>query len=161
MKFWEMVHLPHMSVIRHVKCHMSHVIFTNSAPPGWVGHIVTMSVGLSVFVSGSDQPLDFWRCCLIKTFSPSHRVAMSVAVCVCAIGCSFFLVLSLALRSHDQIQASHWLTPQNSFKDFGGYLLHRFWKKIVSKILEEMYLRKFGGTLLLRFWRKFVSKILE
>ena len=27
--------------------------------------------------------------------------------------------LSLALRSHDQIPASHWYTPQKIFKDFG------------------------------------------
>ena len=27
---------------------------------------------------------------------------------VCAIGCSFFLGLSLVLRSHDQFQTSHW-----------------------------------------------------
>ena len=57
------------------------VIFTNSAPLGRVG----------------------------------HRVAMSVCgdVCgdVCAIECSFFRGLSLALRSHDQILASHWSTP--------------------------------------------------
>ena len=37
-----------------------------------------------------------------------HRAAMSVCVCVCAIGCIFFRGLSLALRSHDQIPASHW-----------------------------------------------------
>ena len=29
---------------------------------------------------------------------------------VCAIKCSFFLGISLALRSHDQIPASHWST---------------------------------------------------
>ena len=33
---------------------------------------------------------------------------MSVCLCVRAIECSFFLGLSLALRSHDQIPASHW-----------------------------------------------------
>ena len=32
----------------------------------------------------------------------------SVCLCVCAIGCSFFRCLSLALRSQDQFQASHW-----------------------------------------------------
>ena len=40
-----------------------------------------------------------------------HRVAMSVEMSVCAIECSFFRGLSLALRSHDQIPASHWSTP--------------------------------------------------
>ena len=40
-----------------------------------------------------------------------HRVAMSVCLCVCAIKCIFFRGLSLALRSHDQIPASHWSTP--------------------------------------------------
>ena len=44
----------------------------------------------------------------------SHRVAMSVSgsmcVCVCAIRC-IFLGLSLALRSHDQFQASHCPAP--------------------------------------------------
>ena len=44
-----------------------------------------------------------------------HRVAMSRCVCVCAIGCSFFLGLSLALRSHDQFQASHWSSLPPSF----------------------------------------------
>ena len=38
----------------------------------------------------------------------NHRVAMSVCVWFCAIGCSFFQGLSLSLRSHDQFQASHW-----------------------------------------------------
>ena len=32
---------------------------------------------------------------------------------VCAIGCSFFLGLSVALRSHDQFQASHWSIWEN------------------------------------------------
>ena len=45
----------------------------------------------------------------------SHRVAMSVCLCVCAIGCSFFLGLSSALRSHDQFQASYWSPPQPPF----------------------------------------------
>ena len=50
-----------------------------------------------------------------------HRVAMSVFffVClsVCAIGCSLFLGLSLALTSHDQFQAPHWsLPPSLSWK---------------------------------------------
>ena len=36
--------------------------------------------------------------------------------CVCATGCSFFRGLSLALRSHDQIPASHWSTPSNKTK---------------------------------------------
>ena len=34
-----------------------------------------------------------------------------VCLFVCAIGCSFFRGLSLALRSHDQFQASHWSSP--------------------------------------------------
>ena len=38
-------------------------------------------------------------------------VAMSVYVFVCPFSCDFFLGLSLALRSHDQIPASHWSTP--------------------------------------------------
>ena len=39
------------------------------------------------------------------------RVTMSVCLDVCAIVCSFFLGVSLALRSHDQFQASHFSTP--------------------------------------------------
>ena len=35
-----------------------------------------------------------------------HRVAMSVWMCVCAIGCSFFQGFSLVLRSHDHFQAA-------------------------------------------------------
>ena len=67
----------------------------------------------------------------------------------------------MALRSHDQIPASHWSTPQNSFKDFGGNLFQRCWRKIVLKISEEICLKDFGGKLFQIFWRKFFSKILE
>ena len=56
-------------------------IFTNSAPLGQVGHRGAMSV------------------------------CGDVCLWFCAIGCSFFRGLSLALRSHDQIPASHWSTP--------------------------------------------------
>ena len=75
--------------------------------------------------------------------------------------CNFFLGLLLALRSHDQIPASHWSTLKSCFKDFGGYLFQRFWRKIVSKILEEICFKDFGGKSIQRFWRKTVSKILE
>ena len=34
---------------------------------------------------------------------------------ICAIGCSFFRGLSLALRSHDQFQASHWSSLPSPF----------------------------------------------
>ena len=55
-----------------------HNIFTNLAPLGRVGHRVAMSV------------------------------CLSVCLCVCAIGAVFFSRgISLALRSHDQIPASH------------------------------------------------------
>ena len=40
--------------------------------------------------------------------SPFPSVCLCVCLSVCAIGCSFFRGLSLALRSHDQIPASHW-----------------------------------------------------
>ena len=50
-----------------------------------------------------------------------HRVAMSVCLCVCvsvcAIECSFFRGLSLALKSHDQIQASHCSDPLTLMRD--------------------------------------------
>ena len=59
--------------------------------------------------------------------------------------CDFFRGISLALRSHDQIPAFHWLTPQNCFKDFEGNLFQRFWRKIISKILEENCFKDFGG----------------
>ena len=68
---------------------------------------------------------------------------------------------SLALRSHYQIPASHWLTPQNSFKESGGNLFQRIWRKIVSKILEENCFKDLGGNQFQRFWRKLVSKNLE
>ena len=29
---------------------------------------------------------------------------------------------------------------ENSFKDFGGNLFQRFWKKIVSKMFEDIYI---------------------
>ena len=34
-----------------------------------------------------------------------------VCLRICAIGCSFFQGLSLALRSHDQLLSSHWSYP--------------------------------------------------
>ena len=51
--------------------------------------------------------------CLLMTESAplgrfSHKVSMYGCLSVCAIRWSFFLGLSLALRSHDQFQASHW-----------------------------------------------------
>ena len=58
-----------------------------------------------------------------ETFSPTRphwaelvieSPCMCVCLFVCAIGCSFFLGLSLALRSQDQIPASHWSTPHPS-----------------------------------------------
>ena len=58
---------------------------------------------------------------------------------------------SLALRSHDQIPASHWSTPKNCFKDFGENLFQRFWRTIVSKILEEICFKDFEGKLFQRF----------
>ena len=54
-----------------------------------------------------------------------HRVAMSVCLCVCAIGCSFFQGLSLALRSHDQFQTSHWLNPPHPSLKIGVLLNDR------------------------------------
>ena len=75
---------------------------------------------------------------------------------------------SLTLRSHDQIPASHSLTPKNSFKGFGGIFFQRFWRKIVwkilrkffskileenlSKIFEEIFFKDFGGKLFERFF---------
>ena len=93
-----------------------------------------------------------------------HRVAIPVCLSACQRVCplpmQFFLGLSLAPRSRDQIPASHWSTPQNCFKDFGGNLFQRFGRKIVSKILEEISFKDFGRKLFQRFWRKHVSKIL-
>ena len=40
----------------------------------------------------------------------------SVVLCVCAIKCIFFRGLSLALRSHDQFQASYWSSLPPSFR---------------------------------------------
>ena len=92
------------------------------------------------------------------SWSRSRHV--SVSVCLRHL-VQFFLCLSLALRSHDQIPASHWFTLQMHFKDFWGNLFQRFWRKIVSKILEENCFKGFGGNLFHKFWRKFFSKILE
>ena len=58
---------------------------------------------------------------------------------------------SLALRSHDQIPAFHWSTPQNCF---GGNLFLRFWRTIVSKILEEICFKDFEGKLFQRFFEE-------
>ena len=45
----------------------------------------------------------------------SLKVAMYRCLSVCAMRCSFFLGLSLALRSHDHFQASHWSPPNLQF----------------------------------------------
>ena len=37
----------------------------------------------------------------------------------------------------------------------------KIWRKIVSKIFEEISFKDFGGKLLQIFWRKIVSKMLE
>ena len=55
------------------------------------------------------------------------------------------------------------------FTDFGRILFKRFWRKIVSKMLEEIVsqilkengFKDFEGKLFHRFWKKLVSKILE
>ena len=50
----------------------------------------------------------FWGPPLIQSYS--RYVCLSVCVCVCGFAprVQFFLALSLAFRSHDQFQASHW-----------------------------------------------------
>ena len=61
------------------------------------------------------------------------------------------------------------ILEENGFKDFGGKLFQRVWRKIVSeilerfvsKILEENNFKDFGGKVFQRFWRKMVSNILE
>ena len=46
-------------------------------------------------------------------------------------------------------------------QEFGGNQFQRFWRKIVSNILEEICFTDFERKLFQRFWRKLVSKILE
>ena len=98
---------------------------------------------------------------LLPIRSQSREICLCVCVFLFPISCVFFRGLSLALRSHDQIPASHWSTPHNCFKDFGGHLFQRYWRKNVSKILEEICIKDFGRKQFKRFWRKIVSKILE
>ena len=69
------------------------LIFTNSAPLGRVGYRVAMSV------------------------------CVFVCECFCAIGCSFFGCSSLALRSHDQFQASHWSSLPPSLRNLETWKL--------------------------------------
>ena len=119
-------------------------------------------VSLSIYISVCPLPMRFSKNWLLGRFF--HRVAMSVAGYIyiyVPFPCNFFQGLSLALRSHDQIPASHWWTPQNCFKDVGGNLFQRFWKKIVSKIFEEICFKDFWGKFVQRFWGIFVSNILE
>ena len=47
----------------------------------------------------------------------------SVCVSVCAIGCNFCCGLSLALRSHDQFQASHWSSLPPSLRNLETWKL--------------------------------------
>ena len=88
---------------------------------------------------------------LADSFIESRCPSVCLSACLFVpFPCNFFWGLSLALRSHDQIPASHWSTPKNCFKDFGGNLFQRFWRKMVSKILEESSLKDFGGKLFQR-----------
>ena len=48
---------------------------------------------------------------------------MSRCLWLCAIGCSFFLGLSLALRYHDQFQASNWSSLPPSFENLETWKL--------------------------------------
>ena len=72
--------------------------------------------------------------------SPCPYVCMYVCMDVCAIECSFFRGLSLALRSHDQIPASHWSNGKKHLHYF--CLLHT--KGKVFPILEELEISFWG-----------------
>ena len=61
----------------------------------------------------------FYPSILSKSVSPvlgrfSHKVAISVVLWFCDIGCSFFLGLSLALMSHDQFLGLSLVLPCSS-----------------------------------------------
>ena len=67
------------------------------------------TLSLGNFSSSTELPLIIFTDSVIE--SPCTCVCPFVCVSVCAIRCSFFRGLSLALRSHDQFQASNWSTP--------------------------------------------------
>ena len=73
-------------------CHLYNWIIFNTEPLLHYNCTTPMSEILVIFTNSA----------------PLGRVGHGVAMSVCAIECSFFLGLSLALRSHDQIPASHW-----------------------------------------------------
>ena len=62
-----------------------------------------------------------WANSVIELLCPS------VCLCFCTTGCSFFLGLTLTLRSHDQFQASHWssLPPPPLKKNWNKFYLPR------------------------------------
>ena len=81
------------------------------------------------------------NCTLLKRMKPwncFHRiglgVAMSVRLCLtdwlCPLPMHFFQGLSLALRSHDQIPASHWSTPL-----LNSPILHM--KRLLNNIIKN------------------------
>ena len=37
------------------------------------------------------------------------------------------------------------ILEENCLKDFGENVFQRFWRKLVSKILEDTHLKDFGG----------------
>ena len=53
-------------------------------------------------------------------------------------------------------ETSFKISEENRFKDFGGNLFQRFWRKLVSKIFKEICFKDFGGSWFQRFWRNFV-----
>ena len=108
----------------HVTCHMLHVTCHMSCVTSQVLFLIYFFfTKLASYLAESMLSMGLPRLVLYKFIADlqnvifsesgplgpfSHRVAMSVCLCVCAIGCSFFLGLSLAMRSHDQFKASHW-----------------------------------------------------
>ena len=50
------------------------------------------------------------------------------------------------------------ILEENSFKDFGENLFQIFWRKFVSKILEDIYSKDFGGKLFQRFWSQLFQR---
>ena len=95
-------------------------------------------------------------------FSPTRHVPLFVYLFVCLPIGYIFLGLSLALRSHDKITASHWSTlPPYHMVVVGGYIFFFFKSRNLSKKKKKKSrnLSKYFIYLFIYFLRKIMQPI--